>query len=496
LKGLELGLQDSVRIYIAYQNNYYAVNKERFNRRMIYGLGDGLNNWSVITADTKDKILRITGFSAKGALFMHAWDPVGNDGFGDVYSQVCAQPAGDAGMFEHPATALNTPLRVVPTEIETKVHRNESGDVVGDIPVPPEAIIYDSAQKAWVKIGADVKAMSKATYSFRFGKFHHGRPIGIADLLYADAFVEEWTNKDGENDRYYDTSYESVHKPGRETQKGWVLHPDNTITAYFDYNFPASKERVASWGAPWLSVASGRPNITISWEILEALAQLVAEGSASGTAYSFTAGEMTEPDVLRPSCVADIRVKLVELKEKRFVPPSITNYLTLEEAVASYEAAIQWIDAHGHAFISTGPFYVEKYDSATNYMELTAFRDPDYPFTPDYWPKALATTIVQIDSVTIPAMYSTQEKTMPVRVSVSEVLYPDGTSKAAEKAEVTATVVTETEERSYKANYVELGVFEAAIPIENLEPGSYTILISATMADAVPAAASGSTILY
>ena len=60
---------------------------------------------------------------------------------------------------------------------------------------------------------------------------------------------------------------------------------------------------------------------------------------------------------------------------------------------------IQWIEEKGHAMIAPGPFYIEKYDPETNYMELTAVRDEEYPFTADYWPNALATTILQIDSV-------------------------------------------------------------------------------------------------
>ena len=70
LKGLELGLKDACRIYVIYQNDYFAANKEAFNKRMCYGLGDGLNEWSLITADTKSKEVRMTQFSAKGALFM------------------------------------------------------------------------------------------------------------------------------------------------------------------------------------------------------------------------------------------------------------------------------------------------------------------------------------------------------------------------------------------------------------------------------------------
>jgi peptide/nickel transport system substrate-binding protein len=338
--------------------------------------------------------------------------------------------------------------------------------------------------------------MSKLTFSFRFGKFHHGRSIGLADIMYADAFREEWTNKDGEDDRYYDEPFSSSWKPLREIQKGWVVHPDNTITVYVDFNFPASKERIADRAEPALTVRSGRPTIVVSWEILEALAQMVAEGSASGTAYSFTFGDITEPDVLVPSHVADIRAKLVEMKEQQHVPASIKDQITPEQAVAGYEAAIKWIDDHGHAMISCGPFYVEKYDPETNYMELTAVRDPEYPFTPDYWPNQLATTMLQIDSTDMPAMYAKEEKTMPVKVYVSEVLYPDNTAKPAEKGEVSAMLVTPTEEISYNAEYIEPGVFEVAIPIENLEAGLYMIIINAQVEGAVPAAASGTTVIY
>jgi len=496
LRGLELGLQEAVRIYVAYQNDYYAVNKARFKQRMAYGLGDGLNQWSVITADTSDKILRITGYSAKGALFMKAWDPVGTDGFSDTYTLVCAEPAGEAAMFEHPVTARMTPLRVIPQDVKTQVHRNDQGDVVGDLPVPAEAIRYDSAQKQWVAVGAGVTTMSQATYSFRFGTYHHGRPIGIADLMYTDAFAEEWSTQDGEQDRYYDAAYESSHKPGRKTFKGQVIHSDGTMTTYFDYNFPASQARVASWGAPWLSVTTGRPSVMVSWEILEALAQLVAEGSASGTAYSFTSGKATEPDVLRPSCVADLKAKLRELQAQQYVPPAIKDYLTPEDAVASYTAAIAWIAQHGHAYISTGPFYIEKYDPATNYMELTAFRDPAYPFTPEYWPQTLKTTTVRIEQVELPAMYAREERQMPVRVQVAEVRYPDDVATPAEKADVKVMLVTDNDTLTYPATYRQPGEFEVMIPVENLAPGTYTLVINAQIPGAAPSATSGTVVIY
>ncbi|GAF74350.1 unnamed protein product, partial [marine sediment metagenome] len=114
LEALDLALKDACRIYVAYQMDYYATNKDSFNKRMCYGLGDGLNEWSLITADTKNKELRITEFSAKGALFMSAWDPIGTEGFNDEYSLVIAQPLSERGSFESPASAIAIPLRAIP----------------------------------------------------------------------------------------------------------------------------------------------------------------------------------------------------------------------------------------------------------------------------------------------------------------------------------------------------------------------------------------------
>ena len=499
LEALDLALKDACRIYVAYQMDYYATNKAAFNNRMCYGLGDGLNEWSLITANTKNKELRITEYSAKGALFMSAWDPIGTEGFNDVYSLVIAQPLSERGSFESPASAIATPWRAIPYDVKTEVDRDEAGEVVGKIPVSPEAIKYDSAKKEWYKVGSGETAMSIGTYNYIFGNFHHGRPMTIANILYADAFVTEWINKDGENDKYYDAAYEDYHRPDWEVSKGMTLNLDGTITSYFDYNFPPSKERVAANGAPQ-AYLSGR-YIILPWEIFEALAELVAVGSESGTVYSFTPGDGVEQvDLLRVSCVKDIRAKLAELKDNNHLPISLKDYVTVEEAKAGYEAAVKWIDEKGHAFIGNGAFYLEKYDPTTNYIELTAFRDPEYPFTPDYWPNKFATTTVRVDSVDVPAMYlRAKEEDLSIKIQLSEVLYPDGTAKIAEGGEVSVMLITPTEELSYKAKFLGSGSFEAIIPaddIKDLEDGSYTILVSASMEGAVPASVASSTVIY
>lgn len=499
LEGLKLGIEDSVRIYIAYQQNYYAAHKASFNDRFAYGLGDGPNNWSFVTANTANKILRVTEFSARGSLFMSAWDPIGPDGFSDVYSNVIAGPLYDAPAFESPVSALTTPLRATWKDVRSDVGRNGDGNVVGKIDVPSTALRYNSNTQKWELIGTGVKSMSVGTYNYIYGNYHNGMPVTLAAIMYANAFTEDWITKNGTDDRRYESTYESYLRPVQETFKGMVVNSDGSFTNYFDYNFPPSIDRTAGWGVPGISVSAAGQPVAVSWDIDEALALLVTEGSKSGTVYSFSSDPAyTEVDVLSPSCVADIRAKLVEMRDNKYVPVYIKDYITPDEAIKYYEASIKWIDEHGHAYISNGPFYMNKYDPSNNFVELKANRDKSYPFTGEYWANMFKTLMPRIDNVDVLAI-TPKGMDVNVGITVSSVAYPQNTSSMAKNADVSMILITPNKEYSFVANMIKDGYFESVIPgsvTENIESGTYTLLVNANMPGAIPASSSVPIIIY
>lgn len=481
------------------KNHFFTANAARLVDRFAYGLGDGLNGWSIKTAKTQDGVLFVTLFSAMGSLFMDAWDPIGTDGFSSTYSSAIAENLYDPAMFESPASAIQTPLRAIPIEVDTKVRRDEEGNVVGDFDVPANAINYDPVSEKWVEVGEGHKSMSMATYEFKFGNFHHGQPITIADFLYAQGFLNEWANKEGDDDPLYEQGYSSKLKEQQDTLIGWVIHPDDTITVYFNYNFPASKERVAGWGAPGISVsASGQP-VGCAWEIIEALVLMITEGSQSGTTYAITRDPaVTEVDVLSPNCVKDIAAKLKEMIDRKYIPNYIKGFVTEEEVLARYNAALNFIDKYGHAYISNGQYYLAKFDTASNFAELRAFRDPTYPYEKGYWKEYLRATRLRIDHIDVPAI-STFGMDINVVVDVSEVLYPEDTAVPATKGSVVVTLITDTGEFSFDATFVGDGFFEAVIPasaLEGLAAGSYNVMAIASLEGAVPASASAQVVLY
>ena len=503
LKAQELGLTEAVRIYVMSQTQYYLAKKDRFLGRFAYGLGDGLNKWSLITAKTKDGKLKATQFSAKGSLFMDAWDPVGPDGFNSVYSNYIAGPLYDEGMFESPVTAMATANRAVPVKgsVQSKVHK--AGDkVVGDIEVPTSARAWDSAKRKWVSKPAGTKAMSTGTYELRLSNFHDGSAMSMLDYMYADAFVRDWVNKDGANDPYYDEAYSSTLKPTNDTTIATLYDfQKKTITTYFDYNFPADMRRVELYGSPGWTVTAAGQAVGVAWQIIDAMARMVVTSkSASNTVYSFSSSKegTTEVDVLSPKCVADIKAELQKMIDEKYVPKYLAGYITAANAAKRYQASIKFIGKYGHAYISNGPFYMAKFDTKVNYAELKAFRDSTYPFNDSYWSDQFKSTILSVDKIEIPSM-NEKGKEISVKISVSQSIYPSDVKKPATQGKVSLLVITNDDQKMIAATKIKDGLYEAKIPASltsSLAAGSYTILAMAELPSGATSTANGALVVY
>lgn len=508
LKAQELGLSEAVRIWVCSQMQYYVANKDRMPGRFAYGLGDGLNGWSFITADVKpndkgEKILRATQFSAKGGLFMSAWDPVGVDGFSDTYASLIIEECTMREYFEAPNSAADTPYLVKwdIKDVQTNVGPDTTGDgkPEGLIDVPADAVKYDSGAKAWVKVGTGVKAYSTAKYSIMDSTWHDGSKIGIEDFVYALGFWTDWSTKDGDADLNYEEAYASTYKPTVEVLKGVIFNKDGTFTTYFDFNWPMEKNHVAYGGllSPKAGNA-GRPTM-VNWPINEALALLVTEGAASGAVYSITEDpSMTQVDVASPACVSDIKAKLSQMIEKKYVPESIKDYVKPNEAVDAYKKALAFIDTYGHAYISNGPFFISKIDTTSNYMELSAYRK-GYPYKKDYWPKYFALDVTQIENVNVPANAQRGADTA-IDISVTKYTYPsDLTAPAGKEAKVQVTLISKSGEKVYEAKYIKDGAFQAVLPgadLGNLAAGNYTLVVESRFKDEAPSVVPTTLVLF
>ncbi|HPX97956.1 MAG TPA: hypothetical protein PLO74_07385, partial [Thermotogota bacterium] len=175
-----------------------------------------------------------------------------------------------------------------------------------------------------------------------------------------------------------------------------------------------------------------------------------------------------------------------ELHDKGHVPAYVAGYMTEKEAKDAYANAIAFIENYGHAYISNGPFWLEKYDPVSNFMELTANRDPSYPYNSDYWTNLFAVPTIAIDRITIPSLIPAG-KNLEVTVKVSKVVYPEVLAENAEEGRVTVRFLS-TPEIVVQANLVRSGEFKAIIPgtsLVNVPKGTYKVQIEAQLEGAL-----------
>jgi peptide/nickel transport system substrate-binding protein len=495
LAATKLGLTESVRIMVAGKTSYFTAAKDRFSTRMAYGVGDGLDKWSSYTADVKaetkgpdagKKVLRMTGFSSRGALFMNAWDPVGTQGFGDTYSGAIVKQLSDLELEPNPATGVPMAVRASWSGLQTSATPES---------VPSAAVIWNAATQKWesgILYAKDAQgqygyregraaAKSSATFAFRFGAWHDGRPVDQNDYRYALAFPYDLSYKGGPVARAFDASYASGVNPRLARAKGYAFNKDGSITVWSDAFYPMDQAQLAALMAPSLQVAAVNSGAVLPWEILEALKSLVSESSASGTAWSFnTEASSVEVDLLNPKLVADLKAKLADFIATKHIPAPLRGYVGPETAVKDYGLALAWLEARGHAYISNGGFLLERYDAGANTGSLAAFRDKAYPFDTGYWAKALRSDYARVEAVTVAEPVRGRDLKVTVRVGL--VSYPSVSSTPADKAAVGVSLVIGDTAVAAAAKSVGGGAYEAFIPasaVDALAVGAYTVVAEA-----------------
>ena len=506
----EIGLQDAVRIYLNSQTQYFVANKERFNRRMLYGVGDGINDWSIRSADIKpnrrgEKILRVVQHSAQGSLFMSPWDPVGVNGFSDAYSGIIIGPCSDSGAtFESPSTAKDVFMlgEADTNTLEIGVVAGNNGIPVGTVDVPKNATMFNPYTQKWeegltivskdgnieYKKSDNLKAYIKCDFKPKYFKWHHGIQSSLVDLMYGSVFIANVVTKNGDNDKYYDSALAGRYAPAMDGAVGSVLNEDGSFTLYGNYYFPMDMERQLATIAVSPKIGNPNRNTVIPFEINEAIMKLVLEGSKSGNVYTISQDQsLTAIDVKNPTCVADIKEKLIEMRDSKYIPVGIENWINEEEAVQRYQAAIDFIDNYGHAYISNGPFFISKIDSRANYIELSAFKD--YSETAEYWIEKLSTKMSRIEDIDMPSIANKNED-INIDIYVSSYDYPNNDLERAD-TNTKVKVLLQLQrggEIEYSAN-LEGEIFKLTIPKEdliNLPAGEYIIVFESFIADESP----------
>ncbi|MCZ6614354.1 MAG: ABC transporter substrate-binding protein [Chloroflexi bacterium] len=309
------------------------------------------------------------------------WNPVG--GFGDVYSNDIWQNVFDPTLWRDPFTGIPVPFRAT-YEVET-------AGPTGRLTLPSDAFLWDAEKGVFATVEAGTQAISKVTYDYsKFfqSNWHHGQPITMADAIYSLFQTFDMVYNDDKARIEFANSVTS--RPFLDTVRGFRIVGDDRLEVYVDYwHF------VDDYIAEYANI----PSLTTPWEVRVAMDQLVFQDGRA--AYSDTAAQrfsVTWLSLVMPTDTRLVRRVLLNLEDTGAFPAAAfqvgdTSLVSREEALARYQAALEWISTYNMAVISNGPYKLVRFDPPAQFAELEAFRDPTYPFKPGDWYRGSAPTI-------------------------------------------------------------------------------------------------------
>jgi peptide/nickel transport system substrate-binding protein len=358
----KLGIQESVRIFLAQNTEPYIANSDV--KGLINDFGAGITSrLSLINVQPPNPTLLNIGVKE---IYQGAWNGVG--GCRDTFCVSISSSLADGATYRNPYTGEINPLRNIWTEVET------SGPYER-MKVADDAQTWDPYTKQWKKAGNNTFALSKVDYNLLYSKWHHGIAMDKSDILYSLYFPFEWGTDQGKGDLTVDPEYTAATKVALPLAKGVRFVNDSTIESYVD-QWHYDKKEIADSATAW----SAQP-----WEITAATERLVMAGKVAYSEGQATAKDVPWLSLIIPTHAEMIREELQKMRSEGFIPAALIGIVTKNEAMERYDAAIDWIQRHRHAVISNGPFYLDTYNPGAKMITVKAFRDPSYPFLQGYW---------------------------------------------------------------------------------------------------------------
>ncbi|MEO3993340.1 MAG: ABC transporter substrate-binding protein [Desulfurococcaceae archaeon TW002] len=366
-------IEDAIRIWLATSMSIHPVVKDMGG--ITTDLGAGMRS----PYNTKGVYVPRKPDLTFGHLWVYTARTIWNiyGGFTDVYSVDIQRATYDPMLWPHPHNGLPIPIR---SEYEVITAGPD-----GKLPIPSDAIWWDASRGKWVYANAlgRVNATSLVKYDmskYVGTKWHHGITITWADILASWAlWLDIVYNETKAN---YETPISGPNKPLFDTIKALRI-VGNTLEVYVDY-WHFEPAYIASY-------ATLTPINPVELLVVENYLVFDSKHYTFSTPLSRTTGLPVLNPVPFPDHAASIKSVADSWKETKYLPskyfilPDGTNLMSSDEWSSRLSALSAWIEQHKHAWISQGPFYLDTFDRLGQQATIRAFRDPTYPFTPDFW---------------------------------------------------------------------------------------------------------------
>ena len=317
-------------------------------------------------------------------VFVDPWNPVVRSGW--LYDEFLKACTSDSAVLANPYNGLPMPNTFVNATVV--LEGSEQGRVVSSsewltlaftdrIPVPQDAWYgWDAQNKkvVYAPEGVYAKAKVVVNYGYPLGsvKYHDGSTMTLAD------WVAMWPLKFERADPaspLYDESYLEEFEGFRRNFRGMrVLSASPLVIEYYTNYTQREAEFIVSYVAEWPSVP---------WHVVALGVKAEEEGKMAFSSHKAGAKGVPWANYIAGESLSILGEELSDALETGYRPLLASEYATQEEAVERYRRLAEWYNAHGHFWVSSGPFLLDALDYESDRAVLKAFRE--YPYKADRW---------------------------------------------------------------------------------------------------------------
>jgi peptide/nickel transport system substrate-binding protein len=390
-QALTLGIQESVRLFVAQNIDPYAASSSI--KGLINDFGAGISTGKSLINARSIKNTSSINVGVK-EVYQGAWNNVG--GCNDIYCTNILSLVSDSPTSRNPYTGEVIPLRNEWTNITTMGPEKR-------LAVDNDAVTWNPSDQKWEDVGKNT-SKSKVTLHLVFSNWQNGQAMNKADLIYQLYFPYEWSSKINSTDQTYDPEYAQPAQVALKYLRGTKFLNNSTLVSFVDY-WHFDKREIADFASVWA---------TSPWEVNAAIERLVKNGVFAYSRTEATVKNIEWLSLIIPSHAQAIKQELEKMKAEGFVPAPLKGMVSVDEALKRYDASIKWITEHNHAIIGNGPYEIKNYNPAGRVISLAAFRDSSYPFPKGYWSIYESPKLAKFEKVQYPKIVT---RGLPLKIS-------------------------------------------------------------------------------
>ncbi|MEZ0346623.1 MAG: ABC transporter substrate-binding protein [Infirmifilum sp.] len=421
-KAAELALQDSVRIWLVDQIVPWVYRKE-VQCASDFSAGFDNNLWPFTL-----RYVGKEGGTIKAGMrevLVDPWNPVAGTNW--VYDAVLLNAVDDYASRTNPYTGLPMANRLVSAEVYVLkgIVTGSSSNwlkltFVDKVDVPPDAwYAYDvksgkviTSGEAGVK-SAQVKIV--ANYGDVLGKikYQDGTTMTLADWLIGWPLTFARVDP---SSPLYDPSAKAAFDQWRQQMQGWRIVSTSPLVIEYYVNYTALDAEYIVFGfAGWPS----NP-----WHMLAIGIRAEEKGLLAFSADKASSMNVEWMNYIGGPSLEILSKMLDEAQSEGYIPfkAFMSKYTNADEAKARYGALKNWYQAHGHFYVGTGPFILDKVDYNAHTAVLKAYRD--YTYKADRWAFLASPPIPEVSVKAPDVVVPGAQATFTVNVNVKGQPYP------------------------------------------------------------------------